>query len=107
MSPLPGVLARPLLVALTLAVAAPVPAPEGVPGLPGEIGNWSVEDRREFMVACRELKAGEEACACLLEVFERHVASLEEYRERYAQAREDAIEREGGRCERLSTVERD
>jgi hypothetical protein len=100
MCPLPGALAKPLLVAAALAVGAPVPAPDTLPGLPGEIGNWSVEDRREFMAACRELKAGEEACACLLEVFERHAASLEEYQERYSQAREDAIEREGGRCER-------
>ena len=41
---------------------------------------------------------------CLLAVFERHVASLDEYRESYEQARDDAMKREGERCERLSTL---
>jgi hypothetical protein len=89
------------LVVLVLAALGPVPS--GVPEAPGEIGNWSASDRREFMDACRTLKGGEEACACLLAVFERHVSSLEEYRESFEQAREDAMNREGLRCERLST----
>jgi hypothetical protein len=86
-----------------LALTASGRTTTGVPEPPGELGNWSARDRREFMDACRTLKAGEEACACLLEVFERHVASLEEFRESYDKAREDAMAREGARCERMST----
>jgi hypothetical protein len=36
-------------------------------------------------------------------VFERHVASLEEFRESYDKAKEDAMTGEGARCERMST----
>jgi hypothetical protein len=87
-----------------LALTASGRSTTGVPEPPGEIGSWSAKDRREFMEACRTLKAGEEACACLLGVFERHVASLEEFRESYDQAKEDAMAREGARCERMSTI---
>ena len=87
-----------------LALAASGRSTPSVPELPGEIGSWSAKDRREFMEACRTLTAGEEACACLLGVFERHVASLEEFRESYDQAKEDAMTREGERCERMSTI---
>jgi hypothetical protein len=86
-----------------LALTASGRTTTGVPEPPGEMGNWSERDRREFMDACRTLKAGEEACACLLAVFERHVASLEEFRESYDRAREDAMTREGARCESMTT----
>jgi hypothetical protein len=86
-----------------LALAASGRTATGVPEPPGEIGSWPASDRREFMDACRVLKAGEEACACLLAVFERHVSSLEEFRESYDRAREDAMRREGERCERMTT----
>jgi len=67
------IVANALLVAL--AVSALRPAPASLPEPPGEIGNWSAADRREFMDTCRSLKAGE-----------------------------DAMEREGLRCERLSIL---
>jgi hypothetical protein len=86
-----------------LALTASGRTTTGVPEPLGGIGSWSARDRREFMDACRTLKAGEEACACLLAVFERHVASLEEFRESYDLAREDAMRREGERCERMAT----
>lgn len=86
-----------------LALAASGRSTIGVPEPPGEIGSWSASDRREFVDACRTLKAGEEACVCLLAAFERHVASLEEFRESYDRAREDAMRREGERCERMAT----
>lgn len=86
-----------------LALAAPGRMTTGVPEPPGDIGNWSAKDRREFMDACRTLKAGEEACTCLLGVFERHIASLEEFLESYDRARNDAMAWEGARCERMST----
>jgi hypothetical protein len=89
---------------VSVALTASRRTATGVPEPPGEIGSWSARDRREFMDACRTLKAGEEACACLLGVFERHVASLEEFRESYDQAKEDAMTREGERCERISTI---
>jgi hypothetical protein len=89
---------------VSVALTASGRTATGVPEPPGEIGSWSARDRREFMDACRTLKAGEEACACLLGVFERHVASLEEFRESYDQAKEDAMTREGERCERISTI---
>lgn len=92
-----------IVLLVSLALAASGRTTTGVPEPPGEIGNWSAKDRREFMDACRTLKAGEEACTCLLGVFERHVASLEEFRESYDKAREDAMAREGARCERMST----
>jgi hypothetical protein len=91
-----------LLVAL--ALAAPRPVPTGVPELPGEAGSWSAADRREFLDTCLDLRGGQEHCACLLEVFERHVSSLEEFRETYDRLREEAIEREGHRCDGLSPV---
>jgi len=87
-----------------LALAASGRSTSGVPELPGEIGSWSAKDRREFMEACRTLEAGEEVCTCLLAVFERHVASLEEFRESYDRAREDDMAREGARCERMSPI---
>jgi hypothetical protein len=92
-----------LLVALALAASRR--STTAIPEPPGEIGSWSTADRREFMDACRTLKAGEEACMCLLAVFERRVASLEEFRESHDRAREDAMTREGERCERMSTVQ--
>jgi hypothetical protein len=85
-----------------LALTASGRTTTAAPEPPGEIGSWSAKDRREFMDACRILKVGEEACACLLGVFERHVASLEEFRESYDRAREDAMTREGERCERMT-----
>jgi hypothetical protein len=90
-----------ILAALTLTASGRTTT--AAPEPPGEIGNWSAKDRREFMDACRILKAGEEACACLLSVFERHVTSLEEFRESYDKAREDTMAREGAHCERMST----
>lgn len=96
------IVANALLVAL--AVSALEPAPRSLPEPPGEVGHWSAADRREFMDTCRLLKAGEDACACFLAVLERHAASLDEYRENHEQAREDAMDREGLRCERLSIL---
>jgi hypothetical protein len=86
-----------------LALTATGRTTTGVPEPPGEIGRWSSADRREFMDRCRTLKAGEEACTCLLGVYERHVTSLEEFRESYDKTREDAMAREGARCERMAT----
>ena len=94
--------ANALLVALV--VAATKPAPTRVLEPSGEIGNWSAADRREFLDACRKLKGTDEACTCLLAVFERHVVSLEDYRENFEQTKEDVMKREGQSCEQLSTL---